>query len=406
MSQKYPGGIITKNPTEPTATVAKGIWTAQQAASYAKQGIWPRSPGAPTIGTATDAAAGGKVNVTFTAPSDTGSASITSYIATSSPGGIQGTAASSPIQVSGLTNGTAYTFQVQATNGAGTGSPSASSNSATPTAPVTGQQEYTTAGTYSWVAPTGVTSVSVVVVGGGGLGGIYNYCCSCAVWRGGGGGGGGGLAYRNNYSVTPGNSYSVRVNTYSVGGFGYFVNLCTVGAGIGGDGQDGSCGGYGGGGGSGYASGSVMYIGGSGGRGVGCCSSAGALGGGGGGAAGYAGNGGRGGRLSTSDAGLSGSGGGGGGGGVGASGTNSGGGGGVGILGQGSSGAGGTGAYQGQGGSGGLPSSVTYNVPNGGAYGGGGAGSRTTRGTPAGGAVRIIWPGTTRSFPSTCTGNL
>jgi hypothetical protein len=22
------------------------------------------------------------------------------------------------------------------------------------------------------------------------------------------------------------------------------------------------------------------------------------------------------------------------------------------------------------------------------------------------GAVRIIWPGTTRSFPSTCTGNL
>jgi hypothetical protein len=27
-------------------------------------------------------------------------------------------------------------------------------------------------------------------------------------------------------------------------------------------------------------------------------------------------------------------------------------------------------------------------------------------GTGAGGAVRIIWPGTTRSFPSTCTGNL
>jgi hypothetical protein len=23
-----------------------------------------------------------------------------------------------------------------------------------------------------------------------------------------------------------------------------------------------------------------------------------------------------------------------------------------------------------------------------------------------GGAVRIIWPGTSRSFPSTCTGNL
>ncbi len=33
-----------------------------------------------------------------------------------------------------------------------------------------GQQAYTTAGTYSWVAPSGVTSVSVVAVGGGGSG--------------------------------------------------------------------------------------------------------------------------------------------------------------------------------------------------------------------------------------------
>ena len=45
-----------------------------------------------------------------------------------------------------------------------------------------GQQAYTTAGTYSWVAPAGVTSVSVVAVGGGGGG----------VGQGGGGGGGGG----------------------------------------------------------------------------------------------------------------------------------------------------------------------------------------------------------------------
>jgi hypothetical protein len=34
-------------------------------------------------------------------------------------------------------------------------------------------------------------------------------------------------------------------------------------------------------------------------------------------------------------------------------------------------------------------------------YGGGGS-----RNFGARGAVRIIWPGTTRSFPSTCTGNL
>ena len=38
-----------------------------------------------------------------------------------------------------------------------------------PTVPVpAGQQAYTTAGTYSWVAPAGVTSVCVVCVGGGG----------------------------------------------------------------------------------------------------------------------------------------------------------------------------------------------------------------------------------------------
>jgi hypothetical protein len=67
-------------------------------------------------------------------------------------------------------------------------------------------------------------------------------------------------------------------------------------------------------------------------------------------------------------------------------------------LGQGSNGAGGTSAGQrGGGGSGGVGGGTTS---VGGAYGGAG------RATPAGGAVRIIWPGTTRSFPSTCTGNL
>ena len=33
-----------------------------------------------------------------------------------------------------------------------------------------GQQAYTTPGTYSWVAPTGVTKVSVVAIGGGEIG--------------------------------------------------------------------------------------------------------------------------------------------------------------------------------------------------------------------------------------------
>ena len=69
---------------------------------------------------------------------------------------------------------------------------------------VQGQQEYTTAGTYTWVAPADVTSVSVVAVGGGGGGrGYFNPPFD---YYNGGGGGGGALAYANKIAVTPGTS--------------------------------------------------------------------------------------------------------------------------------------------------------------------------------------------------------
>lgn len=72
--------------------------------------------------------------------------------------------------------------------------------------PPQGQQIYTTPGTYSWVAPTGVSSVCVVCIGAGGAGDDGN-----AGDGGGGGGAGGGLVYANFVPVTPGQSYSVIV---------------------------------------------------------------------------------------------------------------------------------------------------------------------------------------------------
>jgi len=85
---------------------------------------------APTIGTATGGNA--SASVTFTAPADVGGGAITGYSVVSTPGGFIGTGASSPITVSGLTNGTAYTFKVFATNAYGPSPLSAASNSATP----------------------------------------------------------------------------------------------------------------------------------------------------------------------------------------------------------------------------------------------------------------------------------
>ena len=92
-----------------------------------------KRPDAPTIGTATLGNA--QATVPFTAPSSDGGSAITSYTATSSPGGITGTlsqAGSGSITVTGLTNSTAYTFTVTATNAIGTSAASAASNSITP----------------------------------------------------------------------------------------------------------------------------------------------------------------------------------------------------------------------------------------------------------------------------------
>ena len=90
----------------------------------------PSVPGAPTGVTA--AAGIAQAAVSFSAPA--GGPPVNSYTVTSNPGGITATGSGSPLIMQGLTNGTAYTFTVTATNTIGTGSPSGPSNSVTPSA--------------------------------------------------------------------------------------------------------------------------------------------------------------------------------------------------------------------------------------------------------------------------------
>lgn len=270
-----------------------------------------------------------------------------------------------------------------------------------PTGPATGQVAYTTPGTYTWVCPPGVTTISAVAVGCGGKGGQ-----GAGDTGVGAGGQGGSLQYINNYTVTPGQSYTVVVggsvaptaqtgNSSSIsnssgtiflrakGGNNATDTNIGNGGSVGGSpntyGGGGGAGGYGSGGGGGKGANSIYkYIGGT---------YPNANGGGGGG-------------------------------------------GGVGIYGQGSTGTDGTSdsnySYGGNGGSGGTAGSAGYptlyasGTGNGGNYGGASGGGGYTMnnsgnswyvgfiqyGTAGTGAVRIIWPGTTRQFPSTNTGDM
>ncbi|MDX3775561.1 Ig-like domain-containing protein [Chromatiaceae bacterium AAb-1] len=92
----------------------------------------PTVPGAPVIGSAV--AGSEQATVTFTPPSSDGGAPITSYTVMSSSDGISASGSASPIVVTGLTNGVAYSFTVTATNTAGTSAASAASNVVTPQA--------------------------------------------------------------------------------------------------------------------------------------------------------------------------------------------------------------------------------------------------------------------------------
>ena len=113
-----------------TATNAIGTGPASSPSAPVTPAEVPLAPGAPTG--VSGVAGNGQVTVSWTAPVADGGSPITGYAVVASPGGATcATTGALSCVVTGLTNGTAYTFTVTASNAVGTGPAS------TPSAPVT-----------------------------------------------------------------------------------------------------------------------------------------------------------------------------------------------------------------------------------------------------------------------------
>ncbi|MFS1514442.1 fibronectin type III domain-containing protein [Chengkuizengella sp. SCS-71B] len=88
-------------------------------------------PTAPTNITAT-AGKNGKVTVQFTPPTDDGGSEITGYEVSALPGNIKEIGTESPMTITGLSNGTNYSFTVKAINSVGKSEASEESNAVSP----------------------------------------------------------------------------------------------------------------------------------------------------------------------------------------------------------------------------------------------------------------------------------
>ena len=116
--------------------VGKSVVSSPSAAVTPSAPSTATVPGSPTNVVAT--AGNSSATVTWTAPANNGGSSITYYEITYSgySGGVI-TSTSTNATITGLTNGTSYTFKVLAKNASGTGNYSSDSNAVTPSAPST-----------------------------------------------------------------------------------------------------------------------------------------------------------------------------------------------------------------------------------------------------------------------------
>ena len=114
-----------------TVTATNGVGTG--ALSAPSSSVTPATMPDPPTGVS-GTSGNGQVSVSWAAPANDGGSAITGYVVEAAPGGKSCSWSSGPLNctVTGLSNGTAYTFTVTATNSAGQGTSSAPSSMVTP----------------------------------------------------------------------------------------------------------------------------------------------------------------------------------------------------------------------------------------------------------------------------------
>ncbi|MFA5269053.1 MAG: IPT/TIG domain-containing protein [Methanoregula sp.] len=249
ISPSGPAGTVHVTVTSPNGT---------SATSPADQYTY-RVPAVTAISPTSGSTSGGTM-VTITGNDFTG-ASTVRFGTTANVTGAMTVVSSTQITVTSPA-GSAGTVHVTVTTPNGTSATSAA-DQYTYTVPTYVVVSFTTVGTTSWTAPTGVTSVEYLVVGGGGGGGGTS---SYQTSYGGGGGGAGGFLAASGYAVTPGTSYTVIVgaggaggptgaNSGTQGGNSRFGTIISTGGGYGAGSDNTAKGGNGGSGGGGVANG-------------------------------------------------------------------------------------------------------------------------------------------------------